>query len=90
MFAVINQIFVGLVGNDNQVALDGECRNLLSFRAREHEAAGVLRRVVINGARLGSRKLFKVLRMPLRRAVLVGTRSGRACAPVIRSPIGVQ
>src|SRR6266702_3841654 len=38
----------------------------------------------------GVENCSSVLAMPLRRAVLVGTSSGGACAPVTRSPIGVQ
>jgi hypothetical protein len=74
MLAVIDQIFVGLVGNDDQIALDGEGGNFLGLGAREDQAAGILRRVVVDGARLcGVENWASVLRMPLRRAVLVGT-----------------
>ncbi len=56
MLAVVDQVFIGFVGDDDQVALDGEGGNLFGFGAREDQAAGILRRVVVDGARLAAWK----------------------------------
>jgi len=90
VLAVIDKIFIGLVGNDNQVALDGKGSNLFGLSPSEHETAGILRRVVINCPRLRRRELLERVADPLRLAVAVGMRSGRDCVPVIKSAMGVQ
>ena len=59
MLAFIHQVFVGLVGDDDQVALDGEGRNFFRLGPREDQAARILRRVVVDGARLRGGKLLE-------------------------------
>ena len=51
MLAVVDEVFVSLVGDDDEVALLREARDLLGLLAREDDAGRVLRRVVVDGAR---------------------------------------
>src|ERR1041385_2757077 len=52
MLAVIHQILICLIGNDDQVATLCELRHLFGFRTRKDDAAWVLRRVVVDGSSL--------------------------------------
>ncbi len=61
VFAVVDEVFVGFVGDDDQIAFDGEGCHFFSFGAGEDEAAGILRRVVVDGACLRRRKLLERL-----------------------------
>jgi len=61
MLAVVNQILIGLVGHHHDVALDGEGRNFFGLGSGENHAAGILGRVVVDGAGLGRGKLLQGL-----------------------------
>ena len=59
MLPVIDQILVGLVGNDDQIALNGERGNLFRLGAHKDYAARILRGVVVDGPRLGRGELLQ-------------------------------
>ncbi len=50
VLAVVDEVFVGFVGDHNQVTLPRETRDRFGFGVREHNARRILRRVVINRA----------------------------------------
>src|ERR1035441_10582149 len=59
MGVVIDEVFVSLIGNDYEVALNRECGNFLRLAAREYKSAGILWGVVVDGPRLWSGKLLQ-------------------------------
>ena len=59
MFALIDQVFVGLVGDYDEVVLLGECRNFFRLLPGEDGAGGILRSVVVDRAGMGGCHLFE-------------------------------
>jgi hypothetical protein len=47
MFTIIDKIFVGLVGDDDKIALDGKRSHFFGLDTRKDQTAGILRCVVV-------------------------------------------
>jgi hypothetical protein len=59
--AVVDEVFVGFVGDDEEIAFAGKSCDLFGLGAREDGAGGILRRVVVDGAGGGSGEGFQRL-----------------------------
>src|SRR5437588_5485558 len=80
MLAFVDQIFVSLVCEDDDVALLREARDLLGLLAREDDAVRVLRRVEVDGARALCRVASKRLDEASFACLGGGDENGRALA----------
>ncbi len=90
MVAVVDEVFVGFVGDDDEVAFDGEGGDFFGFSAGEDDAGGILRGVVVDARVCGRGELIERGCDAVAARGAGGDEQRAGLTPRMRSAMGVQ